>query len=81
MQEDFVLPVNFNGSELLLPSTFIQFGYSYKIDVDVNGIILSFEKDDEGSWRAIMDASLVNSTTISKGLLSAIVQSLDTISQ
>jgi hypothetical protein len=81
MEQQFELPVSYNGSELILPSTFIQLGYSYKIDVDVNGTILSFEKDDEGSWRAIIDASLVDSNKIPKGLLSAIVQSLDSISQ
>lgn len=34
MEDAFQLPVVSNGNELLFPAKLIQFGYSYRIDID-----------------------------------------------
>jgi hypothetical protein len=39
---------------LIFNAKFIQFGYSYKFEVDVNGIIVFFEPDEERNFRAII---------------------------
>ena len=42
------------------PAKFIPFGYSYKFEVDINGIAVVFEPDEERSFRAIVDPSIGN---------------------
>jgi hypothetical protein len=41
MDEGFELPISYNGKELLLPAKLIQFGYTYRIEVTINGSLLS----------------------------------------
>ena len=77
MDESFELPVFYNNKEILLPAQLHQYGYTYKIEVDVNGIAVFFERDEEKNWRAILDPSSVdNNPHISKEQLQAIAESL-----
>lgn len=79
MDGEFDLPVSFKGDELLFKAQLIQFGYSYRIEVDVNGVLVSFEKDDEGSWRALIQPEQVERNKIDRILLQSIVESLETV--
>ncbi len=47
MDYDLEVPVTYKNKEMIFYSKFIQFGYSYKFEVDVNGIIVFFEPDEE----------------------------------
>ena len=60
MDNDFEVSVTYKKQELNFPATFIPFGYSYKFEVDVNGIAVFFEPDEERSFRAIVDPSTEN---------------------
>ena len=55
MQESFELPVIYNGKELLYPAQLQQLGYTHRIVVDVDGIEVSFEPDEERNYRGIVD--------------------------
>jgi hypothetical protein len=78
MDEDFELPVNYSGKHLHFPAKLIRFGYSYRIEVDVNGVLVSFEKDEERNWRALVENhDLGQSNTVSPELFHAIAHSLD----
>lgn len=79
MDEGFELPVNYMSKELRFPARLIRFGYSYSIQVDVNGIIVSFEKDEERNWRAMAIGDHNSSKEIEPGLLLAIVDTLEGI--
>jgi hypothetical protein len=76
--EEFELPVNVNGKEYLLPSKLVQFGYTYRIEVDVNGTLVNFERDEERYWRALIDPQTEKSN-INSGLVNAIIQVLDSL--
>ena len=78
MDESFDLPVNYNGQELLLPARLIQFGYTYKIEVDINGTIVSFERDEEKNWRVLIDPTKIDSK-INAELLNAILISIENL--
>lgn len=78
MEEVFELPVSYNKKQLLFPVKLIQFGYTYRIEVDVEGTIISFERDEEGNWRALMNTETRN-PKVNIDLLNAIAHSLDTI--
>ena len=55
MDYDLEVPVTYKNKEMIFYSKFIQFGYSYKFEVNVNGIIVFFEPDEERNFRAIID--------------------------
>lgn len=81
MAESFELPVSFNGNEFLFPSQLIRFGYTYKIEVNVNGTIVSFERDEERNWRGLIDPTLLDRNKIKPKLIQAIIASLDEITK
>jgi hypothetical protein len=79
MNEDFELPVNYKGKELLLPARLLHLGYIYKIEVDCNEATISFERDDERNWRALADPEILEKNKPKPDLMQAIADSLDAI--
>jgi len=78
MDESFELPINYNGQDLLFPARLIPFGYTYKIEVDINGTIVSFERDEEKNWRAIIDMANIDAK-INADLLNAIAVAIENL--
>ncbi len=54
MADSFDLPVDFNGEEKQYPTTILPYGYTHKIQVTINDIIVTFEPDEELNYRAII---------------------------
>lgn len=54
MSDRFQIPVVYIGEEVLFNAELINYGYFYKIQVDLYGTIVLFERDDENNFRAIM---------------------------
>jgi hypothetical protein len=54
MEETFVLTVDHNGKQLNLDTQFMRVGYTYKFKVQVNGMEVFFEPDEQGEFRAIL---------------------------
>jgi len=52
MPDEFLITVKQGKEEISFPARLLQFGYSYKIEVDVNGAQVIFEPDEERNWRA-----------------------------
>ena len=77
---DFELPVIFNNKELLLPGKFLDYGYSSKIEIDVDGTRLIFEPDEERNWRAVISYEDVQANKkINKDLVEAITVAIENI--
>lgn len=75
MDEEFDLPVEYQGREILFPAQLVRRGYGYKIHVMVDGQEIVFEPDEERNFRAVqMDES---GKKISLDVLRAIVDSLE----
>ena len=80
MNESFDLPVVFNNKEMLLPAQLHQYGYSFKIEVEVNGIAVFLERDEERNWRAMVEPSGVEmNSSLSKELLEAILTCIERV--
>jgi hypothetical protein len=80
MDEDFELPVHYNGKELHFPAKLTPFGHSYRIGIEVNGIVISFDKDEERNWRAsVQNNHLSERNSVVPELLQAIAHSLDEV--
>jgi len=54
MDEGFELPVQYKGEELFFPAKLESFGWTHRIVVDVYGSVVSYERDEEGLWRALV---------------------------
>jgi hypothetical protein len=82
MNEPFDLPVMYNNKEILLPAQLHQYGYSFKIEVEVNGTPVFFERDEDRNWRALIDPSTgdINSALTTE-LLQAISNSIQLLLQ
>ena len=74
MADSFDLPVEFNGEEKLYPTTILRYGFTHKIQVAVNNIIVIFEPDEEKNYRAIVDND--KEGTLNKHLLEQISNTL-----
>jgi len=82
MDEGFEIPVTYNNKEQLFAAQLHSYGWSYSIQVDVHGLQISFEKDEEGQWRALaVPEDLVANKKLDIHLLKAIGQAIERILQ
>jgi hypothetical protein len=54
MDNTFDIEIIFNNQPLSFPAEFLSSGYTYKINVDVKGQLITFEPDEERNFRAII---------------------------
>jgi hypothetical protein len=82
MDNSFDLPVTLNGKEYVFPASLISYGYSYKIEVNVFDTIVSFEPDEERSYRALIKLEeMQNVSKVSKEILQLIAEKLSSLFQ
>jgi hypothetical protein len=80
MEEAFELPVVFNNTEHHFPTRLLNYGYSYKLEVDIEGTKVLFEPDEERNWRALIAPEEINANKkITAALLEAIASSIEEI--
>lgn len=80
-EESFLLPVDYRGEELELQTTLKPYGYTYRFEVNINGILVQFEPDEEGSYRALVTAEEMqaNAQTLQVELLQAVAHTLEAL--
>lgn len=80
MDELFEIPVIFKGKELLFNGKLLAYSYSYKIAVEVEGVLFLFEPDNEKNFRAVADPEKIKMAgKIDVELLKSIATSLQHI--
>ena len=80
MDEQFELPVDYKGQQLLLKASLLVTGYTHKFSVEVSGQEVIFEPDEERNYRAIIPRDDINNyISINEGLLKAIAGSIEEI--
>jgi hypothetical protein len=78
MEEEFELPVTFNNTELIFPARLLNYGYSYKLEINIEGTKVLFEPDEERNWRALIGQEDINSNKkISAELLKEIASGIE----
>ena len=55
MEESFKLPVTYKNKELEFEAKLLAFGYVHKFHIDIDGVEVLFEPDEESNYRAILD--------------------------
>lgn len=73
MNEPFVIPVIYEGTEHEFKARFERWGYTHRIPVLVNETTFTFEPDEEGGYRALSENSAVPADI---GLLRAVAEKL-----
>jgi len=53
MNEPFILPVNYQGTEHEFKARFERWGYTHRIAVLIDETTVTFEPDEEGGYRAL----------------------------
>ena len=79
MNEPFDIPVLYQGEELYFPAKLLQLGYTHHFRVDVYGIDVLFEPDEDRVYRAIIEPSQLQSSKVEVELLKAISKAIDAI--
>ena len=73
--DPFTLEVEYKGSTLELPGRVLVTGYTHKIIIDINGIEVTFEPDEERNYRAVVEPQHVDA--VDKRLLVVVAEELE----
>jgi hypothetical protein len=80
MEESLEIPVSYRGEELSFPCRVVRAGYAYVFQVEVAGLPVTFEPDEQGSYRAAVGAAPEREARrIDTGLLKAIAEVIESI--
>ncbi len=50
----FELPIEFDGKKMLFPAELMAMGFTHKIKVNIDGVEVFFEPDEESNYRALI---------------------------
>jgi len=82
MDESFEIPVLYRGQECSFSATLRMLGYVQQFLVDVGGIEVIFECDEEENYRALLEeAQLEKNQKLDVSLLKAIAQVLESVTR
>jgi hypothetical protein len=77
LDNTFEIPLTYKSKDINFPAEYISSGYSYKINVDVFGQIISFEPDEERNFRALISYDMLGDRdAIDKELIEEIAHQL-----
>lgn len=78
--DEFEIPVIWKGKEWSFPAQLQQFGFSHRIVVDVNGVQVQLEPDEERNYRAIVvDPDNPAAKQLDPALVGAIVEVVESL--
>ncbi len=60
MNEPFILPIVYQGTEHEFKARFERWGYTHRIAVLIDEIVFTFEPDEEGGYRALTEHPTAN---------------------
>jgi hypothetical protein len=80
MEEEFDLPVLYNNELVNFRARLLNYGYSFRLEIDLGGTKVLFEPDEERNWRALLSYEEANTNKkISVELLRAVASSIERI--
>ena len=83
MEDEFEIPVVYHNQQLSFKAKRLILGsYTQKLQVDVNGIDVLFEVDEERNYRAYIDPMNTEAIDkVDKELLSIIIETIESMRQ
>ena len=80
MDDSFELTVLYKEKEIVFPVKLLNYGYSYKLEVEIDKTKVLFEPDEERNWRALISYEDVQANKhLQIDLLNAIALALDEV--
>lgn len=80
--DEFELALTYTGKDLTFLVQLLNYGTSYKLQVEIEGTKVFFEPDEERNWRAVLSYEDVQGNKkLNPELLKAIAEKLDAILQ
>jgi hypothetical protein len=80
MAQYFPLYITYQGKQREFEAQLLHLGYLHKVQVEIDGVNVMFEPDEERNYRALVSEQEVEkSKTLSIGLLQAIAEKLQTL--
>jgi hypothetical protein len=80
MDNDFLLPIVYKGEEMELQAKFVPSTFVSRFEVTLNDVAITFERDDQGNYRA-MNYNQDQEKSLDPTILAAIIESLEVISE
>jgi hypothetical protein len=82
MEDGFELPVVYDNKELNFPARLVQYGYTFKMEVDIEGTTVFFEPDEERNWRAVISYEDVQANKkINAELLKSVAEAIEALTK
>ncbi|MBL7748123.1 MAG: hypothetical protein JNM19_11880 [Chitinophagaceae bacterium] len=82
MNDEFHIPVSFGGKEYHFPARLLNYGYTIKLEVVIDGNTILFEPDEERNWRALVPFDEITSTQkTNPELLRAVAEAIEEITK
>lgn len=82
MDNEFELPVQFNGKELIFPAKLLNYGFTIKLEIEIEDTKVLFEPDEERNWRALISfEDLQANKKLNATLLKAIAAAIEKTTQ
>lgn len=77
MDNSFEIEVLYNNKPLVFPAQLVASSFNYRIIVDIHGVGVSFEPDEERKFRAVVNYDQLDERNMpAKSLLEEIANSL-----
>jgi len=73
------IPVTFKNEELSFKARVVRFGYVNHIVVDLSGIPITIERDEEGNYRALGDSEKMKDSKVDVDLIKRIIKVLQSL--
>ena len=69
-----------DGKEFEFPARLLKYGYTFALEVDIEGTKIIYERDEERNWRAVMPyGEIAVSKSINADLLKAVSEAIEAI--
>ena len=82
MDEQFELPVEYKGEQMLIKASLIVTRYVHKFSVEVYGQMIIFEPDEERNYRAVLKYDQMdNKKNIDVELLKSIASAIEELAK
>lgn len=82
MNDEFHIPVCFGGKEYNFPTRLLNYGYTIKLEVEIEGNTILFEPDEERNWRALVPFDEINTAKkTNPELLRAVAEAIEEITK
>ena len=77
--DEFEIPITYKGLNREFSAKVLHLGYVYKIQIEVDEVVVLFEPDENRQFRAVLADPEAVAKSVDKELIETIAQTLDSL--